>query len=58
MDIFWGHRKTGLFLGSFIYIEGLFLKVKGTEFEYVLLNFQILFWVNLIDIPDMFFGKQ
>ena len=28
VDIFWGHHKIGLYLGSFICILGSFLKVK------------------------------
>ena len=36
MDIFWGHHKIGLVLGSFLCILGSFLNVKGTELGYFL----------------------
>ena len=59
MDIFCGHHKIGLVLGSFLYILGPFFKVKGTELRYFfgVAKISNIFWGCLI-IPDIFFGEQ
>ena len=67
MDIFGGHHRTGVFLGSFLYILGLFLKVKvknwiffffflgGGGCVWGVLNFKYCFRLCLIFLIFFFF---
>ena len=49
MDIFWGHHKIGLVLGSFLCILGSFLRSKGQ-------NWDIFYFLGVAKISNIFLG--
>ena len=51
VDIFWGHHKIGLYLGSFLKV-----KVENRGYFFGLPEFQIVFGV--LEIPDIFWGER
>ena len=58
MDIFGGHHKIGLYLGSFLCILWSFIsvKVQNRGYFFKLLELQICFGV--LEIPDIFGGER
>ena len=60
MDIFGGHHKFGLYLGSFLCILGSLLKVKvnkGGGGIFWLAKISNIFW-RVLKIPDIFWCER
>ena len=56
MDIFWGHRTIGLYLGVIICILGSFLKVKVQNGDIFWGYENFKYFLRVLKIPDIFWG--